>query len=40
VLVMLFRPTGLIPSSRAKAEFEIGVDETPLMDLRHAPEGG
>ena len=40
VLVMLFRPTGLIPSARSKAEFELGVDETPLMDLRHAPEGG
>jgi branched-chain amino acid transport system permease protein len=40
VLVMLFRPTGLIPSARSKAEFELGVDETPLMDLRRAPEGG
>jgi branched-chain amino acid transport system permease protein len=38
VLVMLFRPAGLIPSSRAKAEFELGVEDTPLMDVRHAPE--
>jgi branched-chain amino acid transport system permease protein len=36
VLVMLFRPTGLIPSSRAKAEFEVGVEDTPLMDARGA----
>ena len=40
VVVMLFRPTGLIPSARAKAEFELGVEETPLMDVRGAPEGG
>jgi branched-chain amino acid transport system permease protein len=39
VLVMLFRPTGLIPSARAKAEFELGVEDVPLMDARHAPEG-
>ena len=30
MLVMLFRPTGLIPSARAKAEFEIGVEDEPL----------
>jgi branched-chain amino acid transport system permease protein len=35
VLVMLFRPTGLIPSARAKAEFELGVEDAPLMDVRH-----
>ena len=40
VLVMLFRPTGLIPSARARAEFEVGVEDEPLMDLRHAPEEG
>jgi branched-chain amino acid transport system permease protein len=38
VLVMLFRPAGLIPSSRARAEFELGVEDTPLMDVRHGPE--
>jgi branched-chain amino acid transport system permease protein len=38
VLVMLFRPAGLIPSARAKAEFEVGVEDQPLMDVRHAPE--
>jgi branched-chain amino acid transport system permease protein len=37
VLVMLFRPTGLIPSARAKAEFEVGVEDEPLMDARGAP---
>jgi ABC-type branched-subunit amino acid transport system permease subunit len=37
VLVMLFRPTGLVPSARAKAEFEIGVQDQPLMDVRGAP---
>jgi branched-chain amino acid transport system permease protein len=34
VLMMLFRPTGLIPSARAKAEFEVGVMDEPLVDLR------
>jgi branched-chain amino acid transport system permease protein len=34
VLVMLFRPAGLIPSSRAKAEFEVGVEDEPLVDTR------
>src|SRR5262249_8069548 len=38
VLVMLFRPAGLIPSARAKAEFEVGVEDTPLMDVRGGPE--
>jgi branched-chain amino acid transport system permease protein len=32
VLVMLIRPTGLIPSARRKAEFEEGVADTPLYD--------
>jgi branched-chain amino acid transport system permease protein len=34
VLMMLFRPAGLIPSSRRKAEFEVGVEDKPLMDAR------
>jgi branched-chain amino acid transport system permease protein len=34
VLVMLFRPTGLIASRRAKAEFELGVQDEPLMDVQ------
>jgi branched-chain amino acid transport system permease protein len=38
VLVMLFRPTGLVPSARRRAEFEIGVQDEPLMDVRAAPE--
>ena len=38
VLVMLFRPAGLIPSARARSEFEVGVEDTPLMDIRHGPE--
>jgi len=38
VLVMLFRPEGLIPERRRKLEFETGVHDEPLMDLRHAPE--
>ena len=36
VLVMLFRPEGLIPSARRKAEFEEGVHDEPLYDVRHA----
>ncbi len=39
VLVMLFRPQGLIPEARRKLEFETGVHDEPLMDVRHAPEG-
>jgi branched-chain amino acid transport system permease protein len=39
VLVMLFRPAGLIPSARAKAEFELGVEDTPLMDARGSGGG-
>ena len=38
VLVMLFRPQGLIPEARRKLEFETGVHDEPLMDVRHAPE--
>ena len=36
VLVMLFRPEGLIPSSRRAAEFEEGVHDEPLYDVEHA----
>ncbi len=39
VLVMLFRPGGLIPEERRKLEFEEGVHDEPLMDVRHAPGG-
>jgi branched-chain amino acid transport system permease protein len=38
VLVMLFRPEGLIPNERRKAEFEEGVHDEPLYDVRGAPE--
>ena len=40
VLVMLFRPEGLIPSSRRKAEFheEGAVQEQYLYDVRGGPE--
>ena len=39
VLVMLFKPEGLIPSARRKAEFEPGaVSEEYLYDVRGAPE--
>jgi branched-chain amino acid transport system permease protein len=34
VLMMLFRPAGLVPSARRKAEFELGVADKPLMDAR------
>jgi branched-chain amino acid transport system permease protein len=42
VLMMLFRPVGLVPSARRKAEFEIGVEDKPLMDSRsdNARAGG
>jgi branched-chain amino acid transport system permease protein len=33
VLVMLFRPYGLFPEQRRKAEFETGVHDTPLQDV-------
>ena len=35
VLVMLFRPEGLIPSSRRKLEFQEGVHDEPLYDVTH-----
>jgi branched-chain amino acid transport system permease protein len=38
VAVMLFRPEGLIPERRRQLEFETGVHDEPLMDVRHAPE--
>jgi branched-chain amino acid transport system permease protein len=33
VLMMLFRPTGLIPERRHKREMELGVRDTPLYDV-------
>jgi branched-chain amino acid transport system permease protein len=36
---MLFRPAGLIPSSRRKLEFEEGVADTPLFDAQHDAHG-
>ena len=38
VLVMLFRPHGLIPEARRKLEFETGVHDEALMDVRGGPE--
>jgi branched-chain amino acid transport system permease protein len=38
VATMLFRPQGLIPERRRQLEFETGVHDEPLMDVRHAPE--
>jgi branched-chain amino acid transport system permease protein len=38
VVVMLSRPEGLIPERRRKLEFETGVHDQPLMDVRQAPE--
>jgi len=35
LVVMLFRPAGLIPSSRRKKEFEEGVHDEPLYDVTH-----
>jgi branched-chain amino acid transport system permease protein len=35
VLVMLFRPTGLIPERRHKREMEEGVHDTPFYDVQH-----
>jgi branched-chain amino acid transport system permease protein len=35
VVVMLFRPQGLIACARRKAEFEEGVQDTPLYDVGH-----
>ncbi len=36
VIVMLFRPEGLIPSSRVAAELHEGVHDEPLYDLETA----
>jgi branched-chain amino acid transport system permease protein len=36
LLVMLFRPAGLIPSKRRAAEFEEGVHDEPLYDATGA----
>jgi branched-chain amino acid transport system permease protein len=38
VLAMLFRPQGLIPEQRRKLEFETGVHDEPLMDVRGGAE--
>ncbi len=35
VVVMLLRPTGLIPERRHRVEFEEGVHDTPLYDVTH-----
>jgi branched-chain amino acid transport system permease protein len=35
VIMMLIRPTGLIPESRHKIEMEEGVHDTPLYDAQH-----
>jgi branched-chain amino acid transport system permease protein len=34
VLMMLFRPAGLIPERRHKVEFEEGVHDTPFYDVQ------
>ncbi len=36
LVVMLFRPEGLIPSKRVAAEMHEGVHDDPLYDARHA----
>ena len=35
VLMMLFRPEGLIPEGRHKRELEFGVADTPFYDVQH-----
>ena len=35
VLMMLFRPAGLIPERRHKVEMIEGVHDTPLYDVEH-----
>ena len=35
VVMMLFRPTGLIPERRHKIELEEGVHDTPFYDVQH-----
>ena len=32
--MMLFRPAGLIPERRHKAEAELGVHDTPFYDVQ------
>jgi branched-chain amino acid transport system permease protein len=39
LITMLFRPAGLIPSSRRKLEFEHGVADEPLFDVQHDAHG-
>jgi branched-chain amino acid transport system permease protein len=34
VVMMLFRPAGLIPERRHKLEIELGVEDTPLYDVQ------
>jgi branched-chain amino acid transport system permease protein len=36
LVVMLFRPEGLLPSKRIAAEMHEGVHDEPLYDLEHA----
>ena len=39
VIVMLFRPEGMLPSRRRAAELHEGVHDEPLYDIAHgAPE--
>jgi branched-chain amino acid transport system permease protein len=38
LIVMLFRPEGLIPSARRAAELHEGVHDEPLYDVRQSPE--
>ena len=39
LVVMLFRPEGLIPSRRVAAEMHEGVHDEPLYDVAHGAEG-
>jgi branched-chain amino acid transport system permease protein len=39
LVTMLFRPAGLIPSSRRKLEFEQGVADEPMYDVQHDAHG-
>jgi branched-chain amino acid transport system permease protein len=36
IIVMIFRPQGLIPSKRRKAELRQGTSETGLYDVMHS----
>jgi branched-chain amino acid transport system permease protein len=40
VLMMLFRPQGLIPERRRKREFQEGVHDQPLYDERAGDQPG